>query len=222
MRRTISCRCRVTATSRTVTMASISRADSELVTWSRRDAVALQCGQRLVGAGQHRLGALQDVAHALHVQRDDLHGLADRNHRQPGLDGHAFGRAVPGARFLGGDAGVRDQLDRGRAGCCRRPCRRRWHRPSWPVRAAGWGRTRCRCRSRRSRSLSTAGRCPSTISAPVRPRRMRSKPSRSCVPGATRARVALSASSGLLTMCAFPSGQAGMEAGRPSGQPQAP
>ena len=37
IRRTISWRCRVTATSRTVTMASISRADRELVTWSRRE-----------------------------------------------------------------------------------------------------------------------------------------------------------------------------------------
>ena len=43
--------------------------------------VALERGQGLVGPGQDRRGVLEDVAAAVDVQRDDLHRLADRDHR---------------------------------------------------------------------------------------------------------------------------------------------
>ena len=47
---------------------------------------------------------------------------------------------------------------------------------------------------------STLRSAPSTIRAPVRPRRMRSRPSRSSVPGAAAARVARSSSSSLRSL----------------------
>jgi hypothetical protein len=59
-------------------------------------AVPFQSCQGLVGAGQDFLGALQDVAQAVHVERDDLHGLANRNNGNAGLDGHTLCGAVPG------------------------------------------------------------------------------------------------------------------------------
>ena len=57
-------------------------------------AVAFEGCESLVGAGQDLLGALQHVPQAVDVEGDDLHGLADRNHRNSGLDGHALGRPV--------------------------------------------------------------------------------------------------------------------------------
>ena len=51
---------------------------------------------------------------------------------------------------------------------------------------------------------STSLSCPSTIKAPVRPRRMRSRPSRNCWPGAIRARVCRKRSSWLA--CSLPMG----------------
>src|SRR5699024_2214946 len=72
--------------------------------------IAFEGGQGLVRAGQDGSGILQDVSLTTHVQGDDPHGLTHGDHRQAGLFRGAFGRAVPGARFAGLDAGVGDEL----------------------------------------------------------------------------------------------------------------
>ena len=74
--------------------------------------VALEGGQRLVGARQDRGGVLEDVAAAGDVERDDVHRLADRDHRVPGLLGDSLGGAVPGAHLVGGDAWSRASGER--------------------------------------------------------------------------------------------------------------
>ena len=162
--------------------------------------VALEGRQRLVGAGQDGAGVLEDVAPAADVERDDPHRLADRDDREAGLLGHPLGGAVPGAGLAGLDRGVGDQLGGGAQDPGGVAVEHDARRPSWPARAAGSRRTRRRAGSRRCDELSTILSWPSTISAPVRPRRMRSRPSRSSVPGATAARVARSRSSSSLAM----------------------
>ncbi len=75
--------------------------------------VAFKCCQGLIGAGEDRFGAFKNVAQAVDVQGNDLHGLADGNDRDAGLNCHAFGGAVPGAGLLSLDPVVGDQLHAG-------------------------------------------------------------------------------------------------------------
>ncbi len=77
------------------------------------ELVALQRGQRLVGPRQDLAGVLEHVAGLADVGRDDLHRLADRDHREPGLPRHPVGGAVPGAGLLRGDRVVGHQVHRG-------------------------------------------------------------------------------------------------------------
>ena len=74
--------------------------------------VALERRQCLVGAGLDDVGGLEHVADAADVERDDLHRLAHRDHGEPGLLGHAFGCAVPGAGLGGLDGRVRQAAGR--------------------------------------------------------------------------------------------------------------
>src|SRR5665647_809038 len=110
--------------------------------------VALESLQGLVGAGKYRARFLEDVAPAVDIQGDDLHGLAHRDHREAGL----FGDPLCGAGCR-----TRWSRSRGRAAagwrlaeCVSHRARARWRRPSWPARAVAYWRTRCREGSRRS------------------------------------------------------------------------
>ena len=154
------------------------------------ELVPLQGRQGLVRAGEDRGRVLQDPALPVHVQRDQPHRLADRDDREAGLDGDPLRRAVPGARLLGGDRRVRDQLharpqDLGDVAC----------RGSAPPSSLHSSRSRVAVNST-SRTKppvhigSTVLSMPRTISPPVLPRRIRSRPSRRAVPGATALSVA--------------------------------
>ena len=120
-------------------------------------------------------------------RRDDAHRLAHRDHRVAGLPGHPLGGAVPGAGLLGRDRRVGHQVHGRPHDASPRRSRARRRRPSWTARAAGWPRTR-------TSQLEAAGAdlvhglvaSRRTISAPVLPRRIRSSPSRSAVPGRER------------------------------------
>ena len=48
-------------------------------------AVLLERRQRLVGLGEHHRDVLEDVLHAVDVDRDDLAALGDRDHERFGL-----------------------------------------------------------------------------------------------------------------------------------------
>ena len=77
------------------------------------ELVALERGQCLVGTRQDLAGVLQHVADVADVGRDDLHRLADRDHRVTGLLRDPLGRTVPGAGLLRRDRVVGHQVDRG-------------------------------------------------------------------------------------------------------------
>ena len=113
-----------------------------------------------------------------HVHRHDAHRMTDRDHRKAGLNGRPFAGAVPGGRTLGGNGRIGDQLDIGADDCSPSVDRAPTAPSILTARAAWWGRAGRPARSRRRRS-STRSSYPSTISAPVRPRRIRSRPSRS-------------------------------------------
>ena len=74
------------------------------------ELVPLQRGQGLVGPGQDRGRILQHVPGPVQVQGDDPHGLADRDHRAAGLPADPLRGPVPGARFVGRQRGVGDQV----------------------------------------------------------------------------------------------------------------
>ena len=129
---------------------------------------------------------LEHVAALAEVEADDPHRLRHRDDRVAGLPGDPLRGAVPGAGLLGRDRRVGHQV----GGGPQDPRRRRWsarpRRPSCTARAAGSPRTRRRSGKPPVHSVSTTRSQPSTISAPVLPRRMRSSPSRSQVPGRDR------------------------------------
>jgi hypothetical protein len=76
-------------------------------------AVLVQRGQRLVGLGQDDGDVLEDVLRAVHVQRDDLAPLGDRDDERVGLLGDALGGTVPGAGLHRQDRRVGHELDVG-------------------------------------------------------------------------------------------------------------
>ena len=102
-------------TSRTVTRSSISRAEAAAHLVEARSCSAR--GWRAPGwpGTGSCAGVLEDVAPPADVERDDVHRLAHRDHREPGLLGDPLGGAVPGARFVGRDRGVGHQLDAARS-----------------------------------------------------------------------------------------------------------
>ena len=75
--------------------------------------VPLQRGERLVGLGEDGVGALEHVAQAADVERDDPHRLADGDHGVAGLLGDPFRRTVPGAGLARLDRRVGHELDGG-------------------------------------------------------------------------------------------------------------
>ena len=75
--------------------------------------VALERGQRLVGAREDRRRVLEGVPPAGHVDADDVHRLAHRDDREAGLQGDPLGGAVPGAGLLGGDGRVGHEVHAG-------------------------------------------------------------------------------------------------------------
>ncbi|CAM5532825.1 hypothetical protein SGRI78S_05497 [Streptomyces griseus subsp. griseus] len=75
--------------------------------------VPLQRGECLIGPGQDRGRLLQDPPFPVHVQRDQTHRLGDRDDGEAARLGDPVRRAVPGARLLRVDRGVRDQLHAG-------------------------------------------------------------------------------------------------------------
>lgn len=113
IRRTISSRCETAVTSRTVTRSSISSAESVPAHLVQPELVPLQRREGLVGAGEDGGRVLQDPALPVHVERDQPHRLADRDHGEVDLLGDAVGGAVPGAGLVGGDGRVGDELDSG-------------------------------------------------------------------------------------------------------------
>ena len=77
--------------------------------------VALQRGQRLVGAGQDLGGVLEHVAGLADVGGNDLHRLRHRDHREAGLLGDPLRGAVAGAGLLRRDGVVGHQVYGGAA-----------------------------------------------------------------------------------------------------------
>ena len=122
-------------------------------------------------------GLLQHVATAPQVQRDDVHGLATLIDREPGLPGDPVGGPVPGAGLAGVDGRVGDELG-GRAHDprgARVDDDRAVHLAQ--LAQAGGGELDLQREAARGQRLDALS-WPRTISAPVRPRMMRSSPSR--------------------------------------------
>ena len=147
--------------------------------------VPLEGGDGLVGAGEQFAGAAEDVAALAEVEADDPHRLRHRDDRVAGLAGDPLRGAVPGAGLLGRDGRVGHQVGR-RPHDARSPSLASTTAPS----ILHSSRSRVAENSTSSgkppvHRSSTARSQPSTTSAPVLPRRIRSSPSRSSVPGAT-------------------------------------
>src|SRR5690606_21905633 len=77
------------------------------------ELVALQGGERLVGAGEDLARVFEHVARLTDVDGDDLHRLRHGDDRQTGLAGDAVDGAVTRAGLVGVDRVVGHQVDRG-------------------------------------------------------------------------------------------------------------
>ena len=74
-------------------------------------AELLERRKRLVGLREHDRDVLEDVLDAVHVDRDDLAALRDRDHERFRLLGDTLGGAVAGAGLVREDRRVGHQLD---------------------------------------------------------------------------------------------------------------
>ena len=133
------------------------------------------------------------------VERDDLHRLRHR-------DRPASRSAWRPGRRCGAGCRTRRWGSTGRASAARRPARSGWRRGRATIAPSIFASSRSPVAVNSTSRMkppveidSTVLSWPRTISAPVRPRRIRSRPSRSAVPGATAASVAAACSSTVST-----------------------
>ena len=150
--------------------------------------VPLKRGERLVRSGSSA-AILQHVALAVGVHRDRPHRLADGDDRESGLPRDPLGGAVPGAGLLRRQARVGHELDSGRRIAL--AVGSSTIAPSILASSRSRVAENCAPSSKPPEQMAaTTESQPSTMSAPVLPRTMRSRPSRSAVPGATTASAA--------------------------------